>query len=306
MLRRPGGAARGRRGRPRAALDHLDESDGRRRSGPTPTILATTPTALADQLAEWHDLGRRRVPAATRPPPRRPRRHRRRARPRAPAHGAGARRATPTAPSAEPTRPRAPGQPLRRRPTRRGRRDERRPHPARRSSTWRRSCPAASSAPGAAQLDRPGPRAEAAGYRRYWLAEHHFTPGSPARRRRLLIGQVAAATSTIRVGSAAVQTGHQTPLSIVEQFGILDALFPGRIDLGLGRSGQRRAEAHRRAAVGALDAGSGARERRRPERDRPRRRRAADPEAVLVRQAARLVAARAPLRAPAAAGRRDP
>ena len=85
--------------------------------------------------------------------------------------------------------------------------------------------------------------AEAAGYRRFWLAEHHFTPGVASSAPPLLIGQVAAATSTIRVGSAAVQTGHQTPLAIVEQFGILDALFGGRIDLGLGRSGQRRAEA---------------------------------------------------------------
>lgn len=85
--------------------------------------------------------------------------------------------------------------------------------------------------------------AEAAGYHRYWLAEHHFTPGVASSAPALLIGQVAAATSSIRVGSAAVQTGHQTPLAIVEQFGILDGLFPGRIDLGLGRSGQRRAEA---------------------------------------------------------------
>jgi luciferase family oxidoreductase group 1 len=79
-------------------------------------------------------------------------------------------------------------------------------------------------------------RAEAAGYRRYWLAEHHFTPGVASSAPALLIGQIAAATTSIRVGSGAVQTGHQTPISIVEQFGILDALFPGRIDLGLGRS----------------------------------------------------------------------
>jgi alkanesulfonate monooxygenase SsuD/methylene tetrahydromethanopterin reductase-like flavin-dependent oxidoreductase (luciferase family) len=58
-----------------------------------------------------------------------------------------------------------------------------------------------------------------------------------------VIAAVAAATSRIRVGSVAVQTGHQTALGIVEQFGILDALYPGRIDLGLGRSGQRNAEA---------------------------------------------------------------
>jgi alkanesulfonate monooxygenase SsuD/methylene tetrahydromethanopterin reductase-like flavin-dependent oxidoreductase (luciferase family) len=86
-------------------------------------------------------------------------------------------------------------------------------------------------------------RAEAAGYHRHWVAEHHFTPGVASSAPMLLIGQIAAATSAIRVGSAAVQTGHQTPLAIVEQFGILDALFAGRIDLGLGRSGQRRSEA---------------------------------------------------------------
>lgn len=58
-----------------------------------------------------------------------------------------------------------------------------------------------------------------------------------------LIGQVAAATSRIRVGTAAVQIGHTTAVAVVENFGILDALYPGRIDMGLGRSGQRRAEA---------------------------------------------------------------
>ncbi|HRE02984.1 MAG TPA: LLM class flavin-dependent oxidoreductase, partial [Ilumatobacteraceae bacterium] len=54
-----------------------------------------------------------------------------------------------------------------------------------------------------------------------------------------MIGLIANATSTLRVGSGAVLMGHQTPLSIVEQFGILDAVHPGRIDLGLGRSGSR-------------------------------------------------------------------
>src|SRR6185295_3979880 len=56
----------------------------------------------------------------------------------------------------------------------------------------------------------------------------------------LVIQAVAAATRTIRVGSGAVQTEHRTPLSVVEEFGILDALHPGRIDLGLGRSGGPR------------------------------------------------------------------
>jgi alkanesulfonate monooxygenase SsuD/methylene tetrahydromethanopterin reductase-like flavin-dependent oxidoreductase (luciferase family) len=82
-------------------------------------------------------------------------------------------------------------------------------------------------------------RAEEFGYHRYWLAEHHFAPGVASSAPAVLIGAVAAATRRIRVGSGAVQLGHQTPLSVVEQFGTLDALHPGRIDLGLGRSGQR-------------------------------------------------------------------
>lgn len=83
-------------------------------------------------------------------------------------------------------------------------------------------------------------RAEAAGFHRYWIAEHHLNPGVAGTNPPLVIALVAAATKTIRVGSGAVLTGHQTPLSIVEQFGILDAVHPGRIDLGLGRSGFRR------------------------------------------------------------------
>ncbi|KAA9374566.1 LLM class flavin-dependent oxidoreductase [Microbispora cellulosiformans] len=85
-------------------------------------------------------------------------------------------------------------------------------------------------------------RAEDAGYHRYWLAEHHLTPGVASSAPAVLIGAVAAATRRIRVGSGAVQLGHQTPLTVVEQFGTLDALHPGRIDLGLGRSGQRARE----------------------------------------------------------------
>ncbi|GAA4638302.1 LLM class flavin-dependent oxidoreductase [Actinoallomurus vinaceus] len=84
--------------------------------------------------------------------------------------------------------------------------------------------------------------AEEAGYHRYWLAEHHLAPGVASSAPAVLIGLVTAATSRIRVGSGAVQLGHQTPLAVVEQFGTIDALHPGRIDLGLGRSGQRRAE----------------------------------------------------------------
>jgi alkanesulfonate monooxygenase SsuD/methylene tetrahydromethanopterin reductase-like flavin-dependent oxidoreductase (luciferase family) len=79
--------------------------------------------------------------------------------------------------------------------------------------------------------------AEELGYRRFWLAEHHLNPGVAGASPTLLMAAVAAATSTIRVGSGAVQTGHRTPLSVAEEFGTLDALHPGRIDLGLGRSG---------------------------------------------------------------------
>ncbi|MCD0449843.1 MsnO8 family LLM class oxidoreductase [Actinocorallia sp. API 0066] len=85
-------------------------------------------------------------------------------------------------------------------------------------------------------------RADELGYHRYWLAEHHMAPGVASSAPQVLIGAVAAATRRIRVGSGAVQVGHWTPLAVVEQFGTLDALHPGRIDLGIGRSGQRRAE----------------------------------------------------------------
>ncbi|WP_428965254.1 LLM class flavin-dependent oxidoreductase [Micromonospora fluostatini] len=83
-------------------------------------------------------------------------------------------------------------------------------------------------------------RAEQVGYHRYWLAEHHLARGVASSAPAVLIGQVAAATGHIRVGSAAVQLGHRTALSVVEEFGTLAALYPGRVDLGLGRSGQRR------------------------------------------------------------------
>lgn len=80
--------------------------------------------------------------------------------------------------------------------------------------------------------------AEQWGYRRYWLAEHHFVAVAstvPA----LVIAHIAAATHRIRVGAGAVQIASTTPAAVVESFGILDALYPGRIDLGLGRTGHR-------------------------------------------------------------------
>jgi alkanesulfonate monooxygenase SsuD/methylene tetrahydromethanopterin reductase-like flavin-dependent oxidoreductase (luciferase family) len=77
---------------------------------------------------------------------------------------------------------------------------------------------------------------ERLGYRRFWLAEHHLTPGVVSAAPSVLIGLVAAATERIRVGSGAVLTGHHTPVGVAEQFGILSHLHPGRIDLGIGRS----------------------------------------------------------------------
>ncbi|HEX6451980.1 MAG TPA: LLM class flavin-dependent oxidoreductase [Trebonia sp.] len=105
-------------------------------------------------------------------------------------------------------------------------------------------------------------RAESAGYRRYWVAEHHFAPGVAASSPAVLIGAIAAATSRIRVGAGAVQLGHQTALAVVEAFGTLSALYPGRIDLGLGRSGQRRQEERKAAAKKAASGETGVRESR--------------------------------------------
>lgn len=82
--------------------------------------------------------------------------------------------------------------------------------------------------------------AEAAGYERYWMAEHHLNPGVAGTSPAVVMSLIAGATQRLRIGSGAVQTGHRTALSIVEEFGLLDAAFPGRVDLGLGRSGARR------------------------------------------------------------------
>ncbi len=78
--------------------------------------------------------------------------------------------------------------------------------------------------------------AERLGYRRYWLAEHHNMPGIASAATAVVIGHVAAGTSTIRVGSGGVMLPNHVPLMVAEQFGTLEALFPGRIDLGLGRA----------------------------------------------------------------------
>ncbi|MDX3092188.1 LLM class flavin-dependent oxidoreductase [Streptomyces sp. ME02-6978a] len=81
--------------------------------------------------------------------------------------------------------------------------------------------------------------AERLGYGRYWFAEHHLNPGVAGTSPAVVLSLTAAATSTIRLGSGAVQLGHRTALSTVEEFGLLDAVHPGRFDLGLGRSGGR-------------------------------------------------------------------
>ncbi|MDO5609925.1 MAG: LLM class flavin-dependent oxidoreductase [Pseudomonadota bacterium] len=78
--------------------------------------------------------------------------------------------------------------------------------------------------------------AEALGYRRYWLAEHHNMPGIASAATAVLIGHVAGGTSTIRVGAGGVMLPNAAPLQVAEQFGTLASLYPGRIDLGLGRA----------------------------------------------------------------------
>jgi len=80
-------------------------------------------------------------------------------------------------------------------------------------------------------------QAEGFGYRRYWFAEHHLNPGVAGTSPAVVLALIAGATSQIRLGSGAVQMGHRTALSVVEEFGLLDVAYPGRLDLGLGRSG---------------------------------------------------------------------
>ncbi|SDD33895.1 luciferase family oxidoreductase, group 1 [Cupriavidus sp. YR651] len=78
--------------------------------------------------------------------------------------------------------------------------------------------------------------AEQLGYRRFWLAEHHNMPGIASAATAVLIGYVANGTSTIRVGSGGIMLPNHSPLVVAEQFGTLASLYPGRIDLGLGRA----------------------------------------------------------------------
>jgi luciferase family oxidoreductase group 1 len=96
--------------------------------------------------------------------------------------------------------------------------------------------------------------AERLGYRRYWLAEHHNMPGIASAATAVLIGHVAGGTSTIRVGAGGIMLPNHAPLQVAEQFGTLASLYPGRIDLGLGRApgtDQATAKALRRYFDGA-------------------------------------------------------
>src|SRR4051812_42040306 len=78
--------------------------------------------------------------------------------------------------------------------------------------------------------------AERLGYHRYWLAEHHNIPGIASAATSVVIGHVASGTKTIRVGSGGIMLPNHAPLVIAEQFGTLESLYPGRIDLGVGRA----------------------------------------------------------------------
>jgi luciferase family oxidoreductase group 1 len=99
--------------------------------------------------------------------------------------------------------------------------------------------------------------AEEWGYRRYWLAEHHNMPGIASAATSIVIGHVAGATNTIRVGAGGIMLPNHSPLIIAEQFGTLATLYPGRIDLGIGRApgaDQRTMYALRRNLTGDHDA----------------------------------------------------
>ena len=98
--------------------------------------------------------------------------------------------------------------------------------------------------------------AERWGYRRFWLAEHHGMPGIASAATAVLIAHIAGGTSTIRVGAGGIMLPNHSPLVIAEQFGTLESLYPGRIDLGLGRapgSDQATARALRRNLAADVD-----------------------------------------------------
>ncbi|PQA50855.1 MsnO8 family LLM class oxidoreductase, partial [Amnimonas aquatica] len=87
-----------------------------------------------------------------------------------------------------------------------------------------------------AQSLRLAQHAESLGYERFWLAEHHNMPGVASAATAVVIGHVAGGTRRIRVGSGGIMLPNHAPLVIAEQFGTLASLYPGRIDLGLGRA----------------------------------------------------------------------
>ncbi|GLV24824.1 LLM class flavin-dependent oxidoreductase [Sphingobium sp. Cam5-1] len=98
--------------------------------------------------------------------------------------------------------------------------------------------------------------AEQLGFHRYWVAEHHGMPGIASAATSVVLAHIGHATSTIRIGSGGIMLPNHAPLLIAEQFGTLAALFPGRVDLGLGRapgSDQRVAQAMRRTLSGGPD-----------------------------------------------------
>jgi luciferase family oxidoreductase group 1 len=98
--------------------------------------------------------------------------------------------------------------------------------------------------------------AEELGYRRYWVAEHHGMAGIASAATAVVLAHIGHATSTIRIGAGGIMLPNHAPLLIAEQFGTLAALFPGRVDLGLGRapgSDQRVAQAMRRTLTGGPD-----------------------------------------------------
>ncbi|HEX7761725.1 MAG TPA: LLM class flavin-dependent oxidoreductase [Caulobacteraceae bacterium] len=99
--------------------------------------------------------------------------------------------------------------------------------------------------------------AERLGYRRFWMAEHHNMPGVASAATAVAIGYVAEGTSSIRVGAGGIMLPNHTPLMVAEAFGTLAALYPGRIDLGVGRApgtDQLTAQALRRTLNGNIDA----------------------------------------------------
>lgn len=107
-----------------------------------------------------------------------------------------------------------------------------------------------------AQAARYAQAAEAAGYKRFWVAEHHATEGVAGGAASVVLAHIGHATNTIRIGSGGIMLPNHNPFVIAEQFGTLDALFPGRVDLGLGRApgaGGRIAQALRKDLMQAAE-----------------------------------------------------